>query len=104
VQSWFAQGNAPSCFNLNLGVQEMQTPAGFAVYPNPFSDQVTLSFAKAPSDYSIDLIDLMGKEINLKAHLSGTMQVLDLSSLAPGMYFIRVKDEKGQAVKKIIKR
>ncbi|MDX5436474.1 MAG: Ig-like domain-containing protein, partial [Pontibacter sp.] len=72
---------------------------GLVVYPNPFSDKVTVSFALSKEgSYTLSLYDEKGmliallKEGKSKANQNHTLEI-DGSKLAVGVYFIRLERE-----------
>ncbi len=70
-----------------------------SVYPNPTSGQLNVAL---DGDYNLTLSDIQGKVL-MRKQFNGN-SVVDLSGLQNGIYFIRVENEKGYAVYKIIKR
>jgi PKD repeat protein len=84
-----------------LGV-EATSAASFTVYPNPFSDVVTINGAADFSSYQIFAVD--GKKIQQGA-VSGTIQTLNTSNLSQGVYVLTLTDSKGNTqVQKIVKK
>jgi hypothetical protein len=77
-----------------------------AVYPNPGSENITINLdLKNPSQTTIELIDIQGKVILAKklGMIQGEIkQVLDVSALVKGSYYIKVTNENGTEIKKII--
>ena len=63
------------------------------VYLNPAADFLTLSSAHALE--AIEVLNTLG-QVRLSFRPGGTAQVLDVSSLTPGMYFLRMtSDQEG---------
>lgn len=77
-----------------------------SVYPNPSNSSIVLDLNfKSPQQTSIDLTDLVGKVVLAKnaGVLHGeTKQILDVSAIAKGAYFVRIVSESGAEVKKIV--
>jgi uncharacterized delta-60 repeat protein len=63
------------------------------VYPNPVSNHLTIEGA---ADGSAILTNGIGQEI-LKCSINGKRQVLDVSALPTGVYFLRITDAKRSA-------
>lgn len=65
------------------------------VYPNPANDDVTIAVnSVVTEDVNMDLIDITGKSLqtSLQSLIKGNNNIrLDVSSLAEGLYFIRLK-------------
>lgn len=72
--------------------------SGVALYPNPFSDRLTLRVeALVARAVAVDVVDVTGRRV-LEAELPapGT-STLDLTILAPGIYMVRVVAPDGAA-------
>ena len=76
-----------------------------SIYPNPASGQFNISFENnSASIIKMELFDLEGKLMqanqfsNIKA---GTVESVNVNGYAPGMYMLKLSDEKGSAVFKI---
>ncbi|RED95994.1 putative secreted protein (Por secretion system target) [Marinoscillum furvescens DSM 4134] len=71
------------------------------VYPNPTSDQVTVTSA-----YGVDawmLSDVFGRRVNVRMLDSATDElVLDVSGLAPGWYLLRCQIGRGSVARHIV--
>ena len=83
---------------------------GIVVYPNPVKDNATVQFNNlAAGDYYLQLSDVSGR-ILLSNHyvVSDYRQgiLLNLKNYAPGIYFLKINDTKGNAAQtqKIIKQ
>jgi hypothetical protein len=73
------------------------------IFPNPISDKVSISLAHQPSEDAFLLIySPEGKQI-LFRQITLSTTILDVSDLAPGVYFIRVIDGENVKVLKMIK-
>ena len=84
----------------------------FSVYPNPFSSELTVSMLRQAQhdNYEISITDILGRELfrqksNLKSFISAEpRQVINLNSLASGIYFLKVTNQNGiSQIKKIVK-
>lgn len=86
-----------------LTVESIPRLNNISVYPNPFNDFITVSFAESISDeISIILMEINGKVI-LKKNVSDKHNIIDLeiTDLPNGMYLISIQ---GQAENSIIYR
>jgi len=74
----------------------------FNVFPNPVKDQITLDFNKVKNG-KIQLIDVLGKTVLMKNIYESKQEILDVSMLGIGIYFIQIQlDNKEIAIQKII--
>jgi hypothetical protein len=90
----FGFGNLPSALN-----EQSSSGIHADVYPNPATEQLTISL---PENYTLlyaQIYDLAGHLI-IQQHTS----TLHLDSLAPGMYLLAVKTDRGDTVKRFIKQ
>lgn len=93
-----------------LNTNNLNAESSFNVFPNPVSDELTISMlTESSSTVSITLINTLGQpviqqQVNAGAGISNT--VLNLSELANGMYLLNVQSADGeiQKVETIIKR
>ena len=63
----------------------------FTVYPNPSKNELFIE-RKIMTDQEFSIIDLLGEKI-LKGRLNGGIETIDISSLAPNVYILRIDDE-----------
>lgn len=81
-----------NCF---LSVEdENMINSGFNIYPNPAENDLTLENLTS-FDSEIIIHDALGKEI-VRTSVKGTSQNIDLSDLKSGIYFVRIRNEKGR--------
>ena len=63
----------------------------FTVYPNPSKNELFIE-RKIMTDQEFSIIDLLGEKI-LKGRTNGGIETIDISSLAPNVYILRIDDE-----------
>ncbi len=68
----------------------------FKIYPNPASDYIEVILTKMDRWSKWAIIDVSGK-IELKGTYSD-MKKIDISTLMPGMYFLRLTDKSGKVI------
>ena len=70
----------------------------FKVYPNPFSDNITIEYELKQSDAILEIYNIVGQKVETRSinNTSGFIQVGD--NLEAGVYFVRIIQE-GQASK-----
>ena len=70
-----------------------------SLYPNPAFNKLNI---ETPSASEIEILNIQGQLIKrIAANENNTS--IDISAFAKGMYFIKVKTEKGLVVKKFVK-
>ena len=90
-------------YHISTDISEEQNSLANAisVYPNPTDGIINLSANTDLSSFRIDLLDILGKEVQLLPSQSK----LDLGNHPSGIYFLKITDRSGSTqVKKIILR
>lgn len=82
-------------------VPQLQGDAVFTFYPNPVPDFITVS-GNLSGATSLVIYDLQGRVV-LQEKLTRTEQRVDLRSLAPGQYLVRVQNASGVAQRPLLK-
>ncbi|MCB0457570.1 MAG: S8 family serine peptidase [Flavobacteriaceae bacterium] len=86
----------------NLGIEEQFLKENFAVYPNPVSDRLNVSFPKNVSQATVTMFNILGKKV-LEVEVTSTNNQVVLSSLPQGVYIAKVVSEETKNSFKIIK-
>jgi len=76
------------------------------VSPNPFYNELKITFRESPEQTRIELFDLSGNlimKINNRDYISRSMIINDLQNFANGIYFIRIYTPSGILIHKVIK-
>ncbi len=77
----------------NSGVEENELKPGIAIYPNPTYSHITISVNQRLVGASFTLYNPVGKMV-YSGKLSSENTHVDLSSLASGIYFLSLNEEK----------
>jgi len=88
--------NVPVIFT---GTKAINKSYEWSIYPNPFTKDI---FIRVQSKCIVEVYDLAGRE--LISNTVNNPQVIDLSYLVPGMYYVRLKTNDVDLVKKIVKQ
>lgn len=84
----------------SVGINE-KIAAQLRIYPNPADDQITVQW---PMEWvgsaQIHLCDLSGREISTYRAQS-QMQQMDVSTLAPGYYLLRIDSPEGEGIARV---
>ncbi len=100
---------------LNFSIEEWVTvtsglaekvPASVQIYPNPFEEQIHLSFTSNQNElYSLSLVDALGSEVWRKEQLlTRENELTGLPHLSPGLYTLIVHSQSEIWYKKLIKK
>jgi hypothetical protein len=87
--------------NIITGI-ENNTIRDFNIFPNPFADELTVTLSEN-KNMVFEILDLSGKSIRTFEVFGDNSNTIDLSTLAPGLYLLQNKSNKGDC-QKIIKR
>lgn len=90
----------------NVGILEGSSVHGIEIYPNPATEEIHLKFlVEEKSDLKIKLLNLTGQIVYTEEHpgFDGIyQQVISVSSLPSGIYFLEVCTLEGKTCKKIL--
>ena len=99
----YNNGNA---FAIRLGLDqynlttEEKTAINFSIYPNPSNGMFTLSHT-GNEGYTVQLINALGETLSVE-EVKNQNKMIDMRDYNPGLYFVKVFNEKAQSTKKII--
>jgi hypothetical protein len=80
-----------------------EADSGIVVSPNPVSDQVTVKLSNGMEDGAhLEFYNDIGQYL-FSRDITGETYTISTSTLAPGIYYLRVAGAKRMVVKKIIK-
>lgn len=90
-----------------VGINNQSIASIFSVYPNPFAEQLTLTYYMLQTaDVEIDVYDMLGKIVTkytIGNQLQGTNKyVFDTRDIKSGSYFIQLKTANGLTQKQLI--
>jgi hypothetical protein len=99
--NWLDSNLPGSATNCNLGNNTFDTNS-VSIYPNPAKEIVTINLTN-DNIQSIELIDFTGKKVLIQEmNIETKTNTLDVSSLANGIYFIKIKSDKNAVLSKKI--
>ena len=91
-----------------VGLDPYQTLGNVTATPNPFRDQINLTAEfSLGGDLSIEIVDLAGKvwvQVEESVTLGEWKRSLNVSELANGLYFVRIRSVEGNAVLRMVKQ
>lgn len=91
--------------DLATGLDENFLNNQISIYPNPASDQLTVSFdLSSPQSLTLTLVDVRGTVIKTipAQNYFNTPLPIELAGLSAGIYYLKMKNEKIQVVKKLV--
>jgi len=101
-----AAGNEEVCsFRLIVEKEVKEGEDILEIYPNPVTSGITLSSFKEIDFLIASIFDINGRLIqNIQFNYFGFENKLNLNTLSPGMYFLKIESEKFNIVKRILKK
>ena len=94
-----ANKTVTASFSTTLGVNEEQFKVPFKLYPNPVN--TLLHIDSEDSIKKIKVYNSLGREVIVS---SATSDIIDVTNLANGIYFMIIETENGKGVRRFIKR
>jgi hypothetical protein len=98
---FFSMGLSAQDIKQQPRLQETSVIEGLNLYPNPVSNGKVYISTKNDSNKEIIIFDLLGKKV-LQTLISS--KELNVSSLNPGVYIIKINEENATATRKLIVR
>ena len=106
---WDAAGNMTTCeFNITVddavGIENQELSKSISLAPNPTQNKITLYNESNIKLENAVIYDLHGKMIHaFNFHQSEKNHSIDMTNWNSGMYFIKIKGEKGVVTRRLIK-
>ncbi|MCL2131215.1 MAG: C10 family peptidase [Lentimicrobiaceae bacterium] len=93
----------------DVGINEVQAGIeAMSVYPNPATDKVEIRIETAsPESIQLTISDVLGRTVYTSQSAQPAQQYreeIDVSSLARGVYFLRIATSQGNTVRKVVLR
>ncbi len=83
------------------GISETSVDENISIFPNPFSQQTTISFGEQNQNWRVKIVDVLGKG-KMSLTFTGNQLVIDRSELSEGVYFVMMTDEKNNVTNRKI--
>ncbi len=88
-----------------LGTEDIRFRESVRIYPNPAYNQITLDYRGTQQLQHMVITDVQGKIVQEYSLADfDQSQQIDISTLSKGMYFMALRSDQEQVVKKLIKR
>lgn len=98
-------GDTSSCFTIiNLSTQEHSFDNAVFVFPNPTTGPLLLAFEKPLNAASMLLYNLSGQQLLSSTGLYGNKVGFDMSSQAPGIYILEIREGVKVSRLKVVKQ
>ncbi len=87
----------------SVGLNNRNTANTISISPNPFTSTTTITFSEEQKNTTVLISDILGNTIQ-QLTTNNQQLILDMSSLAKGIYFLQINNDKGTVNKKLIKQ
>lgn len=92
----------PSCYvNIVLGVYQLDL-FDFKIYPNPFTNRIHIE-NNGLKQFQLSILNSLGQTIK-QAQVNVDNQIIDLTELRAGIYFLRIENRENTKTMKMIKK
>lgn len=82
-----------------LGIDDFIDDENILIYPNPTSDILIVKLNEGSNTFELSLLNLNGQVVK-----SVSTELLDMSGLGNGVYFLKIKTDQGTFTRKVIKK
>ncbi|MBI4929768.1 MAG: PKD domain-containing protein, partial [Bacteroidetes bacterium] len=83
------------------GIQNIVGEEQIIIYPNPFSENVTITW-NLHGNHIVELFDVLGNHLG-KWNITDNHLLIDAGNLEEGVYYIRTSSDSGMSVRKVVK-
>ena len=103
--TWYIDAEFYYSEDCALGTTDFWNETDITLYPNPTADGLVLATSNGVAISEVRLVDINGRLLEvLEFHIDKEVSI-DVSHLASGIYFLRIKDDNGTSMmKKFIKQ
>ena len=90
--------------NTTTAIDNNKIQTDFIVFPNPTSNVINITSERINEITRIEILDISGNIAKNIAPNNSSNLAIDISDLQQGMYLINIYSEKGNSIKKVIKK
>jgi hypothetical protein len=99
---FFPTGAFCTARKTDVGIEET-TKNLFTLYPNPATSTLTIEWAAGSGQYAATIHNAQGQLVTLSV-VEGPQTIIDISSFAPGIYFLTLTNEELTLSRKFVKQ
>jgi hypothetical protein len=83
------------------GIDDVNASYSVSVYPNPATNNVTVSVEGLTGKAQVSVVDMTGRTV-MSSAMEGDAMQLNVTKLAQGTYFVRIEGENISTVRKLV--
>jgi len=80
---------------IDVGIDERKIAGKINVFPQPFSNAVTIGFGKMENDVQFTVYSVCGQKVISLSNISGDQMQVERGDLKSGIYFYELKTDSG---------
>jgi hypothetical protein len=104
IKHWYETDSFP-CRNTTIGIHEIENaPINFTVYPNPATQNLNVFVNNSNFVFMMELSDVTGRVIRSGLIFSNRNNNINVESIAPGIYLVKIGNKENFSVKKFIRQ
>lgn len=84
-------------------IEETKAKSTFYFYPNPATDKITIKASSIPTHTKLSIVNPSGQQL-ITRQITESKNIIDISNLPSGVYFVRVTSDKTVEVGKFVKQ
>ena len=86
-----------------MGVEELtMNNEQLTIYPNPTNGELRIENGELRME-NVEIFDVYGRKVSSHHHINTSSHHLDVSQFPAGVYFLKIRTEAGEVVKKVVK-
>lgn len=89
--------------NTKVSVNDVAANNNIKIYPNPAVNTLTVNLNDDVANANIDIYNTAGQTVYTAA-MQGNTQNIDITNLAPGMYYLSVSNDNSRGLQKFVKQ
>lgn len=87
-----------------LSVNDLTQENSLRLYPNPSSSQLNIEFNTVIAEGTIEIYDLLGKQIYGQSLSANNLIQIDVESWQTGLYLVKIKSNNSEATQRFVKQ
>lgn len=98
--------NICNTYYTTIGIKENDIYTEWSIFPNPFTNEISLNFSEAISNATISIYDVFGRIVASVeiADSVNSVNIKELATVSSGVYFANISSSQINITKKIVKQ
>jgi len=109
----YQDSSSNSCFIESTNIENKNIEQNILIYPNPANDNLTISINSPKASQAnaqlrimdVSILDITGKQVTSKKYKGESKKyIVNVENLPAGLYFIKIKTNNGEIMRKFVKQ